>query len=334
MNPSSSDFKQVLMSARELVQEDLSQTEQVILDVAANAPQGISSRMEQLVHRKGKRIRSTLLCLISHSGEKTPDLKRVSRACAGLELLHLASLVHDDIIDNTELRRGVRTAHKEWGNKIAVLIGDYILSQAMRCVIDEKNRIIPEILSNAANDLIGGEIMELDDSGDMNLSYDRYIKIIHNKTASLVDAAARMGAIFADFDSEKVDACAKMGADFGLAFQIIDDLLDYGIGAENLDKAKFTDIANGLITLPVIFYFEVCSPTEKEYMRTLICRAAEPKIPEEIIRLLTNQGCFEKTKKVALDYLDSALNIAKSLPESKFSEALELFFSAMSERSN
>ena len=334
MNPSSSDFKQVLMSARELVQEDLSQTEQVILDVAANAPQGISYRMEQLVHRKGKRIRSTLLCLISHSGEIAPDLKRVSRACAGLELLHLASLVHDDIIDNTELRRGVRTAHKEWGNKIAVLIGDYILSQAMRCVIDEKNRTIPEILSNAANDLIGGEIMELDDSGDMNLSYDRYIKIIHNKTASLVDAAARMGAIFAGFDSEKVDACAKMGADFGLAFQIIDDLLDYGIGAENLDKAKFTDIANGLITLPVIFYFEVCSPTEKEYMRTLICRAAEPKIPEEIIRLLTNQGCFEKTKKVALDYLDSALNIAKSLPESKFSEALELFFSVMSERSN
>jgi len=204
----------------------------------------------------------------------------------------------------------------------------------MRCVIDEKDRTIPEILSNAANDLIGGEIMELDDSGDMNLSYNRYIEIIHKKTASLVDAAARMGAIFAGFDSERVEACAKIGADFGLAFQIIDDLLDYGIGAENLDKAKFTDIANGLVTLPVIFYFEACSPTEKEYMRTLICRASEPKVPEEIIKLLTNQGCFEKTKKVALDYLDSALDIAKSLPESKFSEALGLFFSAMSDRSN
>lgn len=334
MNPSSSDFNNILVSARGLVQEDLSHTEKVILDVVSNAPHGISSRMAQLVHRKGKRIRSTLLCLISHSGDNPPDLERVARACAGLELLHLASLVHDDIIDNTELRRGVRTAHKEWGNKIAVLIGDYILSQAMRCVIDEKDRLIPEILSNAANDLIAGEIMELDYSGNMDLNYDSYINIIQNKTASLVDAATRMGAIFAGFDSEKVKSCAKMGIDFGLAFQIIDDLLDYGIGAQNLDKAKFTDIANGLITLPVIFYFEVCSPTEKEYMKALICRASEPKVPEEIISLLEKRGCFEKTKKAALDYLESALNIAKTLPESRFSEALELFFSSMSERTN
>lgn len=334
MISSSSSFKEILTSARALVQEDLLRTEGLISTIATTAPQGVNTRMEQLVHRKGKRIRSTLLCLIARSGEISPDADRIAHSCAGLELLHLASLVHDDIIDNTDVRRGVRTAHKEWGNKIAVLIGDYILSQAMRCVINEKDRAIPEILSNAANDLIAGEIMELDDSGNMNLSYERYIKIIQNKTASLVEASARMGAIFAGFSSEMVNACGKMGAHFGLAFQIIDDLLDYGIGAEDLDKAKFTDIANGLITLPVIFYFEVCSPTEKEYMRTLISRASEPKVPEEIIRLLTQQDCFEKTKKEAMDYLDSALSIAKSLPESKFSETLELFFSSMSERTN
>ena len=130
MNLNKADFQTVLGQARELVQDQLALTEQVILDVAKNAPAGISDRLAALFQKKGKRIRSTLLCLIANCGKSPVDVDRVAHACAGIELLHSASLVHDDIIDDTEVRRGQKTAHKEWGTQVAVLIGDYVLSQA------------------------------------------------------------------------------------------------------------------------------------------------------------------------------------------------------------
>ena len=171
MAPSKEDFQTVLAQARKLVQEQLELTEKVIFGVAKNAPAGINERLESLFQRKGKRIRSTLLCLIAQSGSQKPDSQRVAHACAGIELLHLASLVHDDIIDGTDIRRGQKTAHKEWGTQVAVLIGDYVLSQAMQCVIDEESHDIPTVLSKAADKLIEGEILELDQSGNMRLSF-------------------------------------------------------------------------------------------------------------------------------------------------------------------
>lgn len=255
MSPTKADFQVVLGQARELVRESLERTEQVIMQVAETAPVGISDRLVSLFGRKGKRIRSTLLCLIANCGEKAPDVNRVAHACASVELLHLASLVHDDIIDGTDVRRGKKTAHKEWGTQVAVLVGDYVLSQSMRCVIDEEVRSVPVIISDAADMLIVGEIMELDHCGEMTLSREMYNEIINRKTAALIEAASRLGGIMAGFDQTLVDECGKMGAHFGLAFQIIDDLLDYGYGSKNLDKAKFTDLSNGLITLPLLYYF-------------------------------------------------------------------------------
>jgi Geranylgeranyl pyrophosphate synthase len=159
MSPTKADFKAVLSQARDLVKEELEQTENVIMQVAKKAPAGIVDRLVSLFSRKGKRIRSTLLCLLANCGTEKPDLNRVAHACAAVELLHLASLVHDDIIDGTDVRRGQKTAHREWGTQIAVLIGDYVLSQSMRCVIDEEANI-PAIISDAADKLIVGEILE------------------------------------------------------------------------------------------------------------------------------------------------------------------------------
>ena len=204
MSPSKADFQVVLGQARELVKDQLAMTERVIMQVAENAPAGISDRLLSLFGRKGKRIRSTLLCLIANCGANAPDKDRVAHACASVELLHLASLVHDDIIDGTELRRGQITAHKEWGTQIAVLVGDYVLSQSMRCVIDEEARNIPVIISDAADKLIVGEIMELDHCGEMTLSRGMYNEIIDRKTAALIEAAARIGGIMAGFDKPLV----------------------------------------------------------------------------------------------------------------------------------
>jgi len=334
MSPTKADFQVVLGQARELVRESLERTEQVIMQVAETAPAGISERLVSLFGRKGKRIRSTLLCLISNCGDKAPDVNRVAHACASVELLHLASLVHDDIIDGTELRRGKLTAHKEWGTQVAVLVGDYVLSQSMRCVIDEEVRNVPVIISDAADKLIVGEIMELDHCGEMTLSRAMYNEIIDRKTAALIEAAARLGGIMAGFDEQLVNECAKMGAHFGLAFQIIDDLLDYGYGSKNLDKAKFTDLSNGLITLPLLYYFEDCNAEERSEMEALIKKASEAGVAEQILERLNAKKSFDKAKAEAQEHLEKALEIAEKFPKNKFTEEIVAMFASMSDRGN
>ena len=334
MSPTKADFQVVLGQARGLVQEQLELTEQVIMQVAENAPAGISYRLVSLFGRKGKRIRSTLLCLIANCGETAPDKDRVAHACASVELLHLASLVHDDIIDGTEVRRGKMTAHKEWGTQVAVLMGDYVLSQSMRCVIDETARNVPVIISDAADKLIVGEIMELDHCGEMTLSRAMYNEIIDRKTAALIEAASRLGGIMAGFDESLVDECAKMGAHFGLAFQIIDDLLDYGYGSKNLDKAKFTDLSNGLITLPLLYYFEDCNAEERSEMESLIRKASDEGVAAEIIARLNAKKSFDKAKTEAQEHLERALEIAEKFPKNKFTEEIVAMFASMSDRGN
>jgi len=334
MSPSKADFQIVLGQARELVKDQLAMTEQVIMQVAHSAPAGISGRLVSLFGRKGKRIRSTLLCLIANCGKNPPDIQRVAHSCASIELLHLASLVHDDIIDGTDVRRGQITAHKEWGTQVAVLVGDYVLSQSMRCVIDEDARNVPVIISDAADKLIVGEIMELDHCGEMNLSREMYSQIIDCKTAALIEAAARIGGIMAGFDKELCDDCARMGAHFGLAFQIIDDLLDYGVGSKNMDKAKFTDVSNGLITLPLLYYFEECSAEERSEMEGLIKRASEGDVASQILARLEAKDSFKKAKAEALDHLEQALRIAEKFPKNNFTEEIVAMFASMSDRGN
>lgn len=334
MSPTKADFQVVLGQARELVSESLERTEQVIMQVAETAPAGISDRLVSLFGRKGKRIRSTLLCLIANCGEKAPDVNRVAHACASVELLHLASLVHDDIIDGTDVRRGKKTAHKEWGTQVAVLVGDYVLSQSMRCVIDEEVRSVPVIISDAADMLIVGEIMELDHCGEMTLSREIYNEIINRKTAALIEAASRLGGIMAGFDESLVNECGKMGAHFGLAFQIIDDLLDYGYGSKNLDKAKFTDLSNGLITLPLLYYFEDCSAQERSEMEALIKKASDENVAEMILERLNAKKSFDKAKAEAQEHLEQALQIADKFPKNTFTEEIVAMFASMSDRGN
>ena len=334
MNPTQGDFQAVLSHARELVKDQLQMTEQVILDVAKNAPVGISDRLDSLFQKKGKRIRSTLLCLIANCGKEPADFSRVAHACAGIELLHSASLVHDDIIDDTEVRRGQMTAHKEWGTQVAVLIGDYVLSQSMQTVIEEPERNIPVILSQAADQLIAGEILELDHCGDMGLSFETYNRIIDGKTAALINAAAKIGAILAGFEEDLVKKCAEMGSHFGIAFQIIDDLLDYGYGSKNLDKAKFTDLGNGLITLPLLYYFQDSNPDERNEMELLVKKAAEEGVPQSIIDKLHRKGAFDRAKAQAQDHLEKALEIAQGLPDSNFTDEIVAMFASMSDRGN
>ena len=168
----------------------------------------------------------------------------------------------------------------------------------------------------------------------MSLSFETYNRIIDGKTAALINAAARIGAILAGFDKPLVDKCAEMGSHFGIAFQIIDDLLDYGYGSKNLDKAKFTDLSNGLITLPLLYYFESSSAEERSEMEDLIKRASEDNVPALIKQRLIDKGAFDKAKATAQDHLEKALEIAQSLPGSAFTDEIIAMFASMSNRGN
>ncbi len=327
-------FLTALSEAKQKVQNYLDHSDAFIAEVARSAPDGVSDRMFKLLRRKGKKVRSTILCLIASSGEKPPEEERVARACAAIELLHLASLVHDDIIDETSIRRGESTAHVEWGNKIAVLIGDYILSQAMCCVLNEKDQALPTALADAANGLIAGEINELDCTGNIDLPLEKYNAIIKGKTAALIEASAKMGAVLAGYSEGDVEKCGQLGMHFGIAFQIIDDLLDYGFGAKDLDKAKFTDISNGLVTLPLIYYVQSVSVQEKESLISLLKRASDPAVSEEIRKKLQDAQAFDKAKEAALEHISEALALADGLPaKEQISTLHELIFS-MTERGN
>lgn len=327
-------YQQVVQVARNHVQSGLDLSDTLMLQVAEQAPGELGKRMAQLSSRKGKRIRSILLFLLAETGTSPYDPQRAARAAASVEMLHLASLVHDDVIDESPERRGMRTAHTQWGNKIAVLVGDYILSKAMEFVVEEDDRRIPSCLASAATALIAGEIMELDYAGNRDLTLAQYLQVIEGKTASLVDACARCGAILAGHSPELVEACGQLGCHFGLAFQIIDDLLDYGIGAQDLGKAKFSDLGNGLVTLPLLFYFQDCSAAERATIDDLLTRTDSPGVSAQIVDALNGKGSFEKAKEMAMEHLADAAGILARLPATPARDLLVSFFGSMAERSS
>ena len=327
----SNKYQYVIKKARSLVAPSLKLSDKMMRHVAENSPKGLRERITQTVERPGKRLRSILLFLLAQSNGEVKDLERIARAASSVEMLHLASLVHDDVIDRSEFRRGVSSLHHAFGNKIAVLAGDYMLAQSLVFVINEEDRRIPHSLANAASTLVAGEILEIDLAGNINISFEDYIRVIKGKTASLLVSCTQSGAILAGYSNEIVEECGNLGLHFGIAFQIIDDILDYGIGTESLGKKNFDDLKNGLITLPLLLYFQ---KNPKDEMESLIKNAADPNTTALIVEKLKNANCFEEAKEIACSHLLKATEVLKKLPKSHINTLLKDFFEAMAERRN
>lgn len=331
-------FQLVLAKARDQVRTGLELTGQMMSQVAQEAPGELKNRLEHITSRKGKRVRATIMFLIG--GMKPPhsdaDLKRQARVAASLEMLHLASLVHDDVIDESSLRRGIQTANAEWGNKMAVLVGDYILSKSMELGVGDPDSRIPGILSAASSLLVAGEVMEIDIAGRLDVPLEDYFQVIHGKTASLFDACARSGAILAGLDDNLVEDCGQLGRHFGLTFQIVDDLLDYGVGAEDLGKATFTDLTNGVVTLPLLLYFQNCEATAQAEMQQFLHQASQgdAQAAVQIQTLLNDSGVFEQAMGIALDHIYEAMIILDRLPLGPGRDLLLEICSSVAHRNN
>jgi len=326
-----SKYKNVIKEARSLSQPALDLSEKMMRSVAENSPNGLRERITQTIVRPGKRLRSILLFLLAQSNGKVENWERAACAASSVEMLHLASLVHDDIIDGSELRRGLKSMQSAFGNKIAVLAGDYMLAQSLVFVLKEEDRRIPGMLANAASSLVAGEILEIDLSKDNNVSFEDYMRIVEGKTASLLSCCAKSGAILAGYNDEIVEECGNLGLHFGIAFQIIDDILDYDIGAKNLGKKKFEDLQNGVMTLPMLLYFQ---KNPKEEMELLIKKATESRTANLIVEKLKKANCFDEAKSIARSHLTSATKVLEKLPKSSVNSLLKDFFESMAEREN
>ena len=226
----------------------------------------------------GKKLRA----LITLGSSKLCGYYKGSRDvnfAACVELIHSATLMHDDVIDNGEVRRGKKTLNKIWGNQSSILVGDYLLSRCFEMMVEDGNLEILKLLSSTSALISQGEILQLQHRGDVDMLEETYLKIISNKTAALFSAAAKIGPIITDKENKYKDALESYGKNLGLTFQIADDTLDYNSDLKIFGKNIGNDFFEGKITLPIILLFQKIDENEKKtYLKTFLLKRIEMKM--------------------------------------------------------
>lgn len=330
----SSNFSSTIHLSSAAVADEISRVDELIAEMVQQTPEGIREKLEHVLRRPGKRVRSTLLLHLARTGEDFPEADRMARAAASIEMLHLASLVHDDVIDATEMRRGQETVHALWGNRIAVLVGDYALAKSLEFVVSDPDKRIPLAISRVSGELVSGEILELILTGK-EITREQYESIVSGKTAALLEASTVCGALLAGHTPQVVEECRLLGRHIGFGFQIVDDLLDFGVGAGELGKSKYTDLCNGVMTLPTILFFQMATAEEQKEMRLLRSLVkTEPERAEEIVQLLFEAGAIDAAKREVNEHFSEAQRIISSLLASESRSFLIEIVAAMENRSH
>ncbi|HET6515743.1 MAG TPA: polyprenyl synthetase family protein [Thermodesulfovibrionales bacterium] len=256
---------------------------------------------EHIIRGGGKRLRPLFLLmsadLAGYRGKNRTSLAGI------IEAIHTASLLHDDVVDSAEIRRGQPAAHHLWGNQVVILVGDYCYANALKCAVREGSLKIIEALSGAITAMTEGELIQLNRVADPGITLDDYYKIIASKTGALISAACRIGGILGSLPQEQEDALARFGMKTGIAFQIADDLLDYMANEKDLGKTLGKDLEEGKITLPLIYLLKEASDAGKEEVRRIV--KSESFVPSDLRRIM------ELFKKYSA--LEESLNIAKGL---------------------
>jgi len=302
--------------------EDLNLVEEELLRLFQSRAFLIPEIGRHIVMSGGKRLRPLFL-LLSAELKECLSPSRIPLA-AIIEAIHTASLLHDDVVDGADLRRGNPTAHTAWGNQIVVLVGDFLYSQALKQAVEFRNLEIMETLARATTRMTEGEILQLGRIGDPETSMEDYYQIIGAKTGSLISAACRIGAILGEASSEETEALSNFGMKTGMVFQMADDILDYMADQDKLGKQLGKDLGEGKITLPLIRLLDVCSEDEKEAVSTIISER-EPsngKALSLIDRLFARYNILEESLAQARKLLEEAKAELAIFPDSAGKEAL------------
>lgn len=267
----------------------------------------------------GKRIRPRLVLLFAQAlGFEGPERYELA---AIVEFIHTATLLHDDVVDESALRRGRATANAMFGNAASVLVGDYLYSRAFQMMVSVNRMRALEVLADATNVIAEGEVLQLMNMHDPDLSVKDYLQVIRYKTAKLFEASARLGAVLAGADTALEESCATYGRSLGTAFQLVDDLLDYEGNSEELGKNVGDDLREGKPTLPLLLAMERASAPERNLMRHAIEHGELQKLPE-ILVIVRRTGALEATREAARGEAEKAQAALLALPASTAREAL------------
>jgi octaprenyl-diphosphate synthase len=265
----------------------------------------ISKIGEHLLLSGGKRFRPTILLLSAKlCGYKG---RRQIQVASVIEFIHTATLLHDDVVDDAELRRGNASANSIWGSEASVLVGDFLLSKSFCLMVDNGDLRILETISSATTRMAEGEIQELMRTSDLSLTEEEYLSIVANKTASLISATCQIGAILAGVDGKKEQALADFGMNLGIAFQCMDDTLDYTSTEKRFGKEIGIDLQGGKMTLPLIHALRTCSPAERKGLaEVILSETIDEQAFLGVVNLITKLGGIEYTLDKAREYVTKA----------------------------
>jgi len=273
-----------------------------------------------IVASGGKRLRPMLLTLCAHACGYQ-EQSHIPLA-AIIEFIHTATLLHDDIVDESELRRGQRSAHAVWGNAASVLVGDFLYSRSFQMMVGLDSMRVMEVLADTTNTIAEGEVQQLLNMGDPEVNQQRYMQVIENKTAKLFEAACRLAAIISDQPIEIEEALAKYGNHLGSAFQIADDVLDYRGETATMGKNAGEDLAEGKPTLPLILARERCNKKEKELLDTAIRNGGTDDL-NPVLAIIEKTDSINSAMELAKAHAAQARQSIGILPESPWRTALE-----------
>lgn len=317
----------------DLVGEDMEAINRIILDKAVSEVDLIPELAHHLIDSGGKRLRP-MLTLAASKLCGYPGNGHV-RVAAAVEFMHTATLLHDDVVDESALRRGKKTARIIWGNQASVLVGDFLLGQAFRMLVDVGSLPVLKILSNAAAVIAEGEVMQLAAAKNTATTEDEYLAIINAKTAALFSGAAESGAAIADRPAPELTALKSYGRNLGLAFQLVDDALDYSGDSADLGKTIGDDFREGKITLPVILSFRRGSDAERGFWkRTIVDGTIEPGDLEHAIALMKRHKALEATLERARSYGAIAHDALAIFPDCVEKAAMEQVITFCVQRTN
>lgn len=299
----------------ELVQPDLVAIEDRLNREIVSDVRTVYSLSGHVLTAGGKRLRPAMVALSAKAVNPDTDAARIETVGASVELVHMATLVHDDVVDDTATRRGKPTANAVFGNGIAVLTGDYLLAKAMRLLAMDGDLRVIRTVSDITIEMSEGEVMELSATGDPKLSLSIYFEILRKKTAVFVEGCCRSGAIIAGAPPEQESALARYGYHLGMAFQIADDLLDYSGDPVVTGKPVGTDLKDGRATLPFLRALE-----QRVEAARLIQRFGDPDTPDgeiaQLVKAMESSGVFEHCREVATRHVTEAAESLALLPES------------------
>jgi octaprenyl-diphosphate synthase len=305
----------------DLVRDDLAKVELELAVQNTSAIEPVAEIGKYLLGGGGKRLRPALLLLTAkYAGYEGNSAVRLG---AVVELIHSATLIHDDVIDGAELRRGRPSSNARWGNHMSVLAGDWLYMQAFQMALEERNFRVLDLLIELTQNMVEGELLQLNQIGRMDVSEQDALELATRKTAGLFAGCARLGAVLGNQPGEKEESLAEYGHYAGLAFQLVDDLLDFTASPAQLGKPVLSDLKEGKVTLPLIYAIESDGATGRSLVaKVLEERGFESVRPEQITALVEDTGALDRTRRLAHDFVGRAKASLNGEAVSEYGRAL------------